>query len=92
MIPISYLMKRKIKRIFLEVISNTKIFNIKILFNEISKDQDFAKLTGSLLDKWELDNVEYGNSVIIKMRINIKIVLKDIKFEKSKYKITLQNN
>ena len=34
-------MKRKIKKIFLEV-----IFNIKF-FNEIDKDQNFAKLTGT---------------------------------------------
>ena len=54
MIAVSYLMKRKLKKIFLEVISNTKIFN-KILFNEIANDQDFVKLTG------ELDNVEYGS-------------------------------
>ena len=46
-------MKRKIKKIFYEVISNFKIL-YKILFNEIDNDQDFAKLTGGL------DNVEYG--------------------------------
>ena len=38
-------MKRKIKKIFFEVISNSKIFNI-IFFNEIVNDQDFPKLTG----------------------------------------------
>ena len=38
-------MKRKIKKIFLEVISNTKII-YKISFNEIANDKDFAKLTG----------------------------------------------
>ena len=41
-------MKRKIKKIFLKVTSNTKIFLYKILFNEIANDQDFAKLTGGL--------------------------------------------
>ena len=41
MIAISYLMKRKIKKIFLEIISYTKI-----LFNEIANYQDFAKLKG----------------------------------------------
>ena len=61
MIAISYLMKRKIKNIFLEVISNTKIFYINF-FNEVANDQDFAKLTGGL-DKGRLDNVEYGNSI-----------------------------
>ena len=44
MIAVSYLMKRKIKKIYLEVISNTKILNI-IFFNEIANDQDFPKLT-----------------------------------------------
>ena len=53
-------MKRKIKNIFLEVISNTKIFYI-IFFNEVANDQDFAKLTGGL-DKEGLSNVEYGNN------------------------------
>ena len=44
MIAVSYLMKRKIKKILFELISNPKIFNI-IFFNEIANDQDFAKLT-----------------------------------------------
>ena len=44
MIAVSYIMKRKIKKIFIEVISNSKIFNI-IFFNEIVNDQDFTKLT-----------------------------------------------
>ena len=44
-------MKRKIKKIFFEVISNSKIFNI-IFFNEMVNDQDFPKLTGGGLDKW----------------------------------------
>ena len=47
MIAVSYIMKRKFKKIFFEVISNSKIFNI-IFFNEIVNDQDFAKLTGGL--------------------------------------------
>ena len=47
MIAVSYIMKRKIKKIFFEVISNSKIFNI-IFFNEIVNDQDFPKLTGGL--------------------------------------------
>ena len=46
MIAVSYLMKIKIKKIFLEVISNTKFFLYKILLYEIADDQDFAKLTG----------------------------------------------
>ena len=47
MIAVSYIMKRKIKKIFFEVISNSKIFNI-IFFNEIVNDQDLPKLTGGL--------------------------------------------
>ena len=43
-------MKRKIKKIFFEVTSNSKIFNI-IFFNEMVNDQDFPKLTGGGLDK-----------------------------------------
>ena len=50
MIAVSYIMKRKIKKIFFEVISNSKIFKI-IFFNEIVNDQDFPKLTGGGLDK-----------------------------------------
>ena len=45
MIAVSYIMKRKIKKIFFEVISNYKIFN-KFFFNEMVNDQDFPKLTG----------------------------------------------
>ena len=45
MIAVSYIMKRKIKKIFFELISNSKILNI-IFFNEIVNDQDFPKLTG----------------------------------------------
>ena len=45
MITVSYIMKRKINKIFFEVISNSKNFNI-IFFNEIVNDQDFPKLTG----------------------------------------------
>ena len=56
-------MKRKIKNIFLEVISNTKIFNINFFFNEVVNNQDFAKLTR------ELDNVEYCKS-----NINIQVI------------------
>ena len=45
MIAVSYLMKRKNKKIFLKVISNTN-FLYKILFNKVANDQDFIKLTG----------------------------------------------
>ena len=49
-------MIRKIKKIFFEVISNSKIFNINF-FNKIVNEQDFPKLKGGL------DNVEYGNQL-----------------------------
>ena len=49
-------MKRKIKKIFFEVISNSKIFNI-IFFQRNCKRPDFPKLTGGL-DKgdWTTSN------------------------------------
>ena len=47
MIAVSYIIKRKIKKIFIEIISNSKILNI-IFFNKIINDQDFHKLTGGL--------------------------------------------
>ena len=55
MIAVSFLIKRKIKKIFLEVISNTKI-----LFNKIANDHDFAKLTGD----WTTSNT------VIQVRLN----------------------
>ena len=58
MIAILYIMIRKIKKIFFEVISNSKIFNINF-FNKIVNEQDFLKLTGGL------DNVEYGNQLFL---------------------------
>ena len=58
MIAISYVMKRKINKIFLEVISNPNIFYTKILLNEIANDQDFLKLTG------RLDNIENGIKIL----------------------------
>ena len=64
MIAVSYLMKRKIKKIFLEVISNTKI-----LFNKAANDQNFAKLTG------KLDNVEYGTKFNRLKLIKIKYII-----------------
>ena len=56
MIAILYLMIRKIKKIFFEVISNSKILNINF-FNKIVNEQDFPKLAGGL------DNVEYCNQL-----------------------------
>ena len=64
MIAVSYRMKRKIKKIFFEAISNSKIFKI-IFFNKIVNDQDFPKLTGGLDKGGGLDSVEYGNNLYI---------------------------
>ena len=62
MIAVSYLMKRKIKKIFIEVIWNTKKFQYNF-FNEVVNDQNFAKLTGGLNKGKRLDNVEYDIQV-----------------------------
>ena len=61
MIAVSYIVKRKIKKIFFEVISNSKFFNINF-FNEIVNDQDFPKITGGGTRQrgGGLDSVEYG--------------------------------
>ena len=63
MIAVSYIMKRKMKKICFEVISNSKIFNINF-FQRNGQRNDFPKLTGGL-DKGELDNVEYGITKLI---------------------------
>ena len=52
-------MKRKIKKIFFEVISNSKIFNI-FFSTKLSTTKILPNLQGGL-DKGGLDNVEYGN-------------------------------
>ena len=45
-ISVSYLMKRKFKKIFLEVISHTKIFYIKFCLMKLPTTKNFSKLTG----------------------------------------------
>ena len=70
MIAVSYIMKRKIKKIFFEVISNSKIFNI-IFFNEIVNDQDFPNLQGARQRGGDLDSVEYGNKVLHSLQLLI---------------------
>ena len=47
MIVVSYLMKRKIKRIFLEVISNTKTFNIKFCSMKLPTTKILPNLQGN---------------------------------------------
>ena len=51
-------MKRKIKKIFFEVISNFKIFNIKFCSMKLPTTKIFLNLHGGL-DKGGLDNIEY---------------------------------
>ena len=60
MIAVSYIMKRKIKKIFYEVISNSKIFNI-IFFQRNCQRPRFSQTYRGGLDKGGgLDSVEYG--------------------------------
>ena len=47
MIVVSYLMKRKIKKIFHEEISNTKIFNIKFCLIKLSITKILINLQGT---------------------------------------------
>ena len=47
MIVVSYLMKRKIKKIFLEVISNTKIFYIKFCLMKLPTTKILPNLQGT---------------------------------------------
>ena len=50
MIAVSYIMKRKIKKIFFEVISNSKIFNI-IFFQRNCQRPRFSQAYRGGLDK-----------------------------------------
>ena len=47
MIVVSYIMKRKIKKVFFEVISNSKIFNINF-FQQTVNDEYFPNLQRGL--------------------------------------------
>ena len=61
MIAVSYLMKRKIKKVLFEIISNTKIlsinFSMKLPTTKILPDLQGIRQGG-------LENVEYGNFLI----------------------------
>ena len=57
MIAVSYIMKRKIKKIFFEVISNSKIFNINFFQRDGQRPRFSQTYRGGL------DNVEYGNTI-----------------------------
>ena len=47
MIAVSYIMKRKIKKIFFEVISNSKIFNIKFFQRNGQRPRFFQTYRGT---------------------------------------------
>ena len=64
MIAVSYIMKRKINKIFFEVISNTKIFNI-IFFQQNSQRPRFCQTYREDQTKGGLDNVEYGTCLFL---------------------------
>ena len=62
MIAVSYLMK-KIKKIFIEVISNTKI-----LLNEVASGHDFEKFTGDLTNgRLDKGGTEKKSNMVIKL-------------------------
>ena len=61
-IAVSYLKKRKIKKIFLEVIPNTKIFYIKFCLMKLQTTKILTNLEG--IDKGDLNNVEYDTSTL----------------------------
>ena len=65
MIAVLYIMKRKIKKIFFEVISNSKIFNISFFQRNCQRPR-FCQTYKGGLDKEGLDNVECGNIYSIK--------------------------
>ena len=67
MIAVSYIMKRKIKKIFFEVISNSKIFNIN-LFQRNGQRPRFSQ-TYRGLDKGEGDWTTSNTVIIIKIFI-----------------------
>ena len=69
MIAVSYLMERKIKKIFFEVISNLKIFNIKFCSMKLPTTKIFQNLQG--LDKGGLDNVEYDMYYFVSENISL---------------------
>ena len=73
MIAVSYIVKRKIKKIFFEVISNSKIFNIIFFSTKLSTTKIFPNLQGGTrqrggLDKggdWTASNTVYLMNIII---------------------------
>ena len=62
MIAVSYIMERKIKKIFFEVISNSTIFNINF-FQRNGQRPRFSQTYRGTRQREGLDNVEYGNTL-----------------------------
>ena len=60
-IAVSYLIKRKIKKIFYEVISNTKIFNLKFCSMKLPTTKDLPNLQGT----WQRRNCTTSNTVFV---------------------------
>ena len=63
MIAVSYLMKRKVKKIFLKIISKTKIFYIKFYSMKLTTTKILPNLQGRLDKGGGLDDVEYGINI-----------------------------
>ena len=70
MIAVSYIVKRKIKKIFFEVISNSKILNIIFFSTKLSTTKIFPNLQGGTRQRGGLDSVEYGNYFSIESKNN----------------------
>ena len=73
MIAVSYIMKRKIKKIFFEVISNSKIFNINF-FQRNGQRPRFSQTYRGGLDKGGGDWTT-SNTVFIYVFFLVKIFL-----------------
>ena len=60
MIAVSYIMKRKIKKIFFEVISNSKNFQYNFFQRNCQRSRFSQTYRGTGQRGGGLDNVEYG--------------------------------
>ena len=61
MIAVSYIMKRKIKKIYFEVISNSKVFNINF-FQQNCQRPRFSQTYRGTRQREGLDSFEYGTN------------------------------
>ena len=69
MIAVSYLMKRKVKKIFLEVISNNKIFYLKFYSMKLPT----TKFLPNLQWDWTTSNTVQVNNIIDIKRMTEKM-------------------